>query len=249
LNVGYDKESAWVGRTTGPGHSPIEFECFGFKVLSGIGGIDKVLATRALQVRLHRALPGEIPEFYDPAYGHRDQVRAVGESLAKAMETSVLAVAVPIDMPQGLDNRLAQLWRPLLAVADSAGKEWPKLARASAVWTIKDRPDTNPRIIADLAFVLENDGNLKAAIRSKGRGSVVPTSDLIDALCRIEDGEWSGTQGRRRLTSRRLGETLKQYDLHLGHRFGRGDDRTPRGLLLAEVENKIARYAPPLPQQ
>ena len=36
-------------------------------------------------------------------------------------------------MPDALDDRAADSWEPLLALADAAGGEWPQRARAAAL--------------------------------------------------------------------------------------------------------------------
>src|SRR5207344_2945252 len=36
-------------------------------------------------------------------------------------------------MPEGISDRDADIWEPLLACADLAGGDWPELARVSAV--------------------------------------------------------------------------------------------------------------------
>ena len=41
-----------------------------------------------------------------------------------------LTAAEPI-MPVGIEDRAADAWEPLLAVADAAGGDWPKKARAA----------------------------------------------------------------------------------------------------------------------
>src|SRR5206468_7143838 len=46
--------------------------------------------------------------------------------------TSKLADARP-DIPIELDDRAAEVWEPLLAIADMAGDDWPERARAAAL--------------------------------------------------------------------------------------------------------------------
>ena len=36
-------------------------------------------------------------------------------------------------MPAGLDDRAADCWRPLLAIAELVGGDWPERARAAAL--------------------------------------------------------------------------------------------------------------------
>ena len=48
-----------------------------------------------------------------------------------ADHAEAIAKAEP-EMPAGLTNRSADIWEPLLALADLAGGGWPKLAREAA---------------------------------------------------------------------------------------------------------------------
>jgi len=44
-------------------------------------------------------------------------------------------------MPAGIFNRAADNWRPLLAIADLAGGEWPERARQAAQSTCGTREE------------------------------------------------------------------------------------------------------------
>ena len=41
-------------------------------------------------------------------------------------------------MPDGIEDRDADVWEPLLAVADAAGGTWPSRARVAAVALVAD---------------------------------------------------------------------------------------------------------------
>jgi hypothetical protein len=64
------------------------------------------------------------------------------------------------DMPVGVEDRNADMWEPLLAVADLAGSDWPKLAREAAVAFIAAGRETpkslNLSLLSDLRTVFEN---------------------------------------------------------------------------------------------
>ena len=43
-----------------------------------------------------------------------------------------MAAARP-DMPLGIEDRNADVWEPLLAIAEAAGGDWPQRAREAAI--------------------------------------------------------------------------------------------------------------------
>ncbi len=65
------------------------------------------------------------------------------------------------DMPDGIEDRNADVWEPLLAVADLAGGDWPKRARVAAVTLVTAAADQKQRLgiqlLADLRTVFGDD--------------------------------------------------------------------------------------------
>ena len=61
------------------------------------------------------------------------------------------------EMPAGVDDRDADIWEPLLAVADIAGGDWPNQAREAAKALVavarEVEPSLNIRLLADLRTV------------------------------------------------------------------------------------------------
>jgi hypothetical protein len=57
-------------------------------------------------------------------------------------------------MPAGIVDRDADVWEALLAVADGAGGDWPKLARVAAVALVADAKEQpaslGVRLLADM---------------------------------------------------------------------------------------------------
>src|SRR5262249_44581177 len=89
-------------------------------------------------------------------------------------------------MPTGLNNRLADNWRPLLAIADTFGPEWGRLAREAAVAFAREHHDENAQVlllqdIRDVFDARDVDRLFSAA--------------LVDALNNIEDAMWSEWRG------------------------------------------------------
>ena len=56
------------------------------------------------------------------------EAEPIAQDLARWSETSAELITWP-DMPDGIEDRNADVWEPLLAIADLAGGEWPERAR------------------------------------------------------------------------------------------------------------------------
>jgi hypothetical protein len=110
-----------------------DFPVFAPKALAGIGKLPDTVADRSIVIVLKRRRVGE------PVQRFRlREAEAKAKPLREKCITWMsggnewLADARP-DIPADLDDRAADGWEPLLAIADAAGGEWPQRARAAAV--------------------------------------------------------------------------------------------------------------------
>ena len=87
---------------------------------------------------------------------------ATGWRHGQALSSKALAAAWP-EMPDGIEDRDADVWEPLLAVADAAGGDWPERARVAAVALVALSKESTPslgiRLLADLRDVFGDEGN------------------------------------------------------------------------------------------
>ena len=130
LNSGHTRATAFVVRTAG--HEPRLFSTWGARMIALIGRLPATLEDRAIVLPMRRRAPGEAVDRIrrdglvrqcDPL--RRRTARWVAEHLP------ALRAADPA-VPAELDDRQADNWRPLLAIADEAGGAWPDLARTAA---------------------------------------------------------------------------------------------------------------------
>lgn len=140
MNSGFARDGATLRNVEVPGKAkgardwaPASFPTFAPMALAGIGNMPDTVADRAVRVRLERKPPG----------GRRWRaatlalVRAtLGPHLAghsDAWATAMEAGVEDSDLPAELDDRAGDAWEPLLAIAKSAGGDWPQRARRAAV--------------------------------------------------------------------------------------------------------------------
>jgi hypothetical protein len=113
-----------------------------------------------------------------------------------------LAAADPV-APDALHDRAADNWRPLLAIADRAGADWPEMARDAARALSSDDGDSDQqeagiRLLADC----------KAIFEEKAVEALQP-QQLVIALQQIEESPWSERRHGRPVTARSVARLLK----------------------------------------
>jgi len=119
-------------------------------------------------------------------------------------ELEALQIAQP-ELPDELGDRAADVWEPLLAIADRAGGEWPKRARQAAlVLSAKQASEDDSlgvRLLGDTRVVfLQRDADR------------IFTEELLNALAQIDDAPWGDWYGKR-ISSRKLAQLLKPYGI------------------------------------
>ncbi|MDP9798314.1 hypothetical protein J2S43_006826 [Catenuloplanes nepalensis] len=175
---------------------------FAMAALAGIGHMPDTIEDRAVVIRMRRRAPGETVS----PYRHRRDgaaLRALAQELTRWLRANLqrLERAEP-EMP--LEDRAADTWEPLIAVADLAGGDWPDRGRHAAATLTAER-DSNTessdriRLLADC----------RAAI---GEHGAIPTAVLLDRLKADPDAPWA-EYGGTGLTPIKLGALLREYDI------------------------------------
>jgi hypothetical protein len=138
LNAGH-RRGAVAGRCVVHGKQVMteEISAFCAVALAGLGWLPDTILTRAIIIRMRRRAPDEkVMAFRRRVHapeGHklRNCLVAWSKRVVDAM-----TAARPV-MPIGIEDRNADLWEPLLAIADGIGGEWPKRAREAATELVK----------------------------------------------------------------------------------------------------------------
>ncbi|WP_237773932.1 DUF3631 domain-containing protein [Actinosynnema sp. ALI-1.44] len=207
LNLGY-KRSATVPKTKGDPASGFTVErlpIFAPVALAGLAGrMPDTITTRAITIHLRRRRHDEHVESYRESRATR-QATPIREALSAWM-TSIgdnLVEAEP-DMPDGVEDRPAEIWEPLLAIADQAGGHWPETARKACTYFVlnqKTAPSLGVRLLADLrALFTERDTDR------------LHTADIITHLRSIDDAPWTDLNGKP-LDALRLSKELSPYQV------------------------------------
>jgi hypothetical protein len=204
LNGGH-RRGATVGRCVmnGKNPEPVDSPSFCAVALAGLNSLPDTLMSRSVVIRMRRRAPGEVIESY-----RRRQHSVEGENLfdrIAAWADSVrdeVAQAHP-DMPDGVEDRAADVWEPLLAVADAAGHPWPKFARTAAIELVAAAREVNP----SLGILLL--GDLRQIF---GTERELPTESVLDELNKLTESPWGNFKGKP-LDGRGLARLLRKYEV------------------------------------
>ena len=254
INSGHRKGSTY-GRCRVVGNSVVteDSPVYAAVMMAGLGWLPDTILSRALITRMQRRLESEsVAEFR--VRTSIPEGKKIGEQLA-AWARSVFddAVTARPEMPEGIVDRQADCWEPLLAVADLAGGEWPALAREAAVAFVKANRERPPnmklRLLQDLRQVFWENLRTVAAARPKG----LLTDTTLKALYELPDSPWKTihktTNGAREpLDSNEL--STRMFEVGVEPKQLRpfpGDDMQRRGYPLAPLAAAWQRYLPPLP--
>lgn len=226
INAGFQRGTP-VLRTVGPTHEPTEFQTFAPVVMAAIGQLPDTIVDRAVNVRLRRRKASErVAPFR--ASRHEVPLLDLREALAEWIGSNLdeLREAEPVTP---LEDRAADLWEPLLAVADLAGGTWPARARTAAVAMAREAAEddaessTGMELLRDIRQVLE-----------LVTGEFVQSTALLTLLTSMEDSRWREDG----LTGRRLADLLKPYAIHPR----RAPSGNGRGYLVARFTDAFDRY-------
>jgi putative DNA primase/helicase len=233
LNSGH-RQGGSVVRTVGEAFEPRSFSTYAACAVALIGKLPGTLADRSVPIELRRRRPDEpVEAFRFDRAGHLDQLaRKVARWASDAAER--IRGADP-EMPAGIFNRAADNWRPLLAIADAAGGEWPARSRRAA-----QGPGAAAGADDQSAGVLAL-GDVRAIFTERGTDRL-PSAELVAALVAIEGRPWAEWKAGKAITANGLARLLKPFGI-APETFRLGD-QTPKGYQLARFEDAFARYLP-----
>ncbi|MBT2383015.1 DUF3631 domain-containing protein [Streptomyces sp. ISL-11] len=244
LNSGY-RRGAKSLRCVGDGSNQTAgwFSSFCAVAMAGLGSLPDTILTRSIIIRMRKRAPNEKVEPYRRRI-HEREGNALRDRLAEWADTvrDDVADAWPV-MPEGVSDRPADVWEPLLAVADAAGGHWPTRARAACLELVHTAQDDEAaslgvRLLTDLR---------DAVFRGADR---MPTATILERLLSLDDAPW-GDLDDKPINSRVLAKLLGQYvtaaNKPIKPRGVRVGSDTPKGYYAEDLADAWKRYCPPPP--
>lgn len=202
LNAGH-RRGAVAGRCKMVGKTveTEEIPAYCAVALAGLGGLPDTLLTRSVVIRMKRRAPGERIEPFRRRIQEKPGHRIRDDIAAWAAGVLTQAEGAWPDMPDGIEDRNADVWEALLTVADLAGGEWPKRARVAAVALVTESQQSTPslgvRLLADLRTVF-------------GGRDVMSTEVILNGLWALDEAPWGDLRGKP-LHNRGLANLLRPY--------------------------------------
>jgi hypothetical protein len=164
------------------------FPAYAAVALAGLGDLPDTILTRSVVIRMRRRAPGE---HVDP-FRHRVHAEE-GHQLREALAEWTTNVAGQLEgawptMPPGICDRPADVWEPLLAIADAAGGRWPIRAGAACVELVKaaqsaDSGSLGLRLLADLRVVFDTTDRMG-------------TETVLQRLRELDESPWEDLRGK-----------------------------------------------------
>lgn len=235
LNSGY-RRGAHALRAAVRGKEVIteKWPSFCAVALAGLNQLPDTLMTRSIVVPMKRRRPDQKVEPYRRrVYGPDAESLRVRLSESVADVRSVLEDAWP-ELPEGIEDRNADLWEPILTIADAAGGSWPSIARMAAVALVKasqDKPATlGIRLLADIRLVFANRDRMS-------------THELLDALHQMDTAPWGSVKGEP-IDSRFLARMLSKYEIDTNNTI-KVHGKAAKGYLRSHFADAWGRYLPP----
>lgn len=240
INAGH-RRGATAGRCVqvGRNHEPVEYPAYCAIALAGLNDLPETIMTRSVVVRMRRRAPNERIEPW--------RMRKNGAEAAPiARDLELWAATVPAieswpEMPDGVEDRNADVWEALIVVADLAGGDWPKRARSAAVAMVAASADRTLSLgillLTDLRSIFGDDDRL-------------PTETVIEKLIALPESPWRDlprgdySSGKsidaRSLSSRLRNYGIKSKVIRIGARVIRGYERS-------DFVDTWSRYLPQTP--
>jgi putative DNA primase/helicase len=214
-------------------HEPEIFSTFGPKAIGMKGkNLPDTTLGRSIVIEMQRKKSDEHADNFE--HVDDDELITTRRLLARwaADNVKALIAAEPV-LPEGFQNRLAANWRPLLAIADAAGGEWPELARAAAkALSNIDAESEGTALLSDIKLIFA----AKAVDR-------LASADLVAALHALEDRPWAEFgRGEKPISPNQLARLLKAFVIVPG--TIRTSAGTPKGYKLEAFADAFDRYLP-----
>jgi putative DNA primase/helicase len=195
LNEGHAKGGT-VLRVLGDKWELREFSMFGAVAFARNGGLPDDLEQRSIVIEMQRRRSDEpLSELREDRSG---SLRNTARMCARWADDCDLADYDP-EMGE-LINRVADNWRPLFAIADAIGSDWPMRVREAAkALSPRESESIGPMLLLDI----------KAAFNSRNTDRLF-SAEVCEALAAMEGRPWPDWKGKQ-LTPNQLARLLRSF--------------------------------------
>ena len=221
-------------RCEGDSNEVRAFNVFAPAVLCGIGSLPGTLHDRSIVVRLERAKPGEIGIRFD--FRRIQSETELCRKLARwtADKFDQLKNCDP-QLPETAFNRLADNWRPLFAITEIAGGDWPQRAQ-EAFTKLTSTEDLDAQGVGTLLLA-----DIAGAFTARNTDKIF-SAQLCEDLVEIEGRPWAEWgKHRKPISANQLAIQLRRFSVS-PHKIRIGE-KTGRGYELEDFKDAFSRYS------
>jgi putative DNA primase/helicase len=215
--------------------------------MAAIGRLPDTLADRCILIRMQRKLPHEKCD----RLKNLDTAELRRRCARFALDHQDPIAAVAPELPAALHDRAADVWEPLLVLADLSGGPWPERARqaATALTAGAGEHSTVGSLLLDIMICFY-----------ETKADRLLSRQLVKDLNRLGERPWSDLSGCKPITELWLAQRLRPYGvrptvIRFGDNLGRGyvrddfQDMFKRYVSFAEIQAHFGspETKPPLP--
>lgn len=235
LNAGHRK-----GKTSGrcvTGTGPVrteELPAYCALALAGLRDLPDTIGSRSIFIEMRRRSPDEPVEPFRERIHKKQAGPLYGGLAAWAIFVSKKIAGEYPEAPEGITDRDADCWEPLLAVADAAGGDWPQACRDAAVYLVrrgKERTKTSG--VELLLHILE----------AFGDEDRLWTEKLVKNLTSRDESPWAEEGRKPALSETKLASLLRRYGIK--SKQIRVGDVNRRGYAAEDFVDAWKRYLDP----
>jgi putative DNA primase/helicase len=179
------------------------FNAFAPAALAGIGQLPATLHDRSIHIPLVKAQPDQVVTYFDKTQLEVEKVLARKLARWAKDNYAILKATRPV-LPLNAYNRLGDNWRPLFAIAQVIGGDWPARALASFNHlTAKPKDDAQSLGIKLLSDIRQ--------IFTESSATRLPSRKLVASLCVLADRPWSEANKGKPINETWLAERLSPF--------------------------------------
>jgi hypothetical protein len=233
FNSGYGRNGK-SHRLIGDNYELREFSTFCPLVYGMIGKPIDSFNSRSIPIEMRRATPAEWRTLRSLEDGEEEDHRllAMGRKAARWVADNLDRLKAAKPNMGSMTNRPATNWKPLFAIAEVAGGEWPARARAAAgvAAKLKQMPVDEEELFTVI----------KAALATSTK-DYIESDSLARKLVEVEDGPWAeyGKTGKP-ITTNALARLLRRFGIGPGYVGPEAARR--RGYTRVQFEEVFASY-------
>jgi putative DNA primase/helicase len=225
LNTGH-RRGGQVTRTVGDDHEPRQFSTWAPAAIAMIGRLPDTLEDRAVIVSLRRRKPTERVKHF--RNDQSTELQRFARMIARWTSDNRDTLGASDPDTGALFNRAADNWRPLIAIADQAGGDWPVRVRAIAEASEASKEDRSIR-----AMLLADIRNVLAA---RPHATRIGSTELATELGMFEGRPWAEWRHGKPITAAGLARMLAPFGISPATRR---DGRDVQGLPCVGVRRSV----------